>query len=373
MGLLRLLLALVVVTGHSSAICGWRLTGSFVAVQTFFIISGFYMSLVLNGKYRGPGSYRLFMGNRVLRLFPAYWVVLLVAVLGSWASYVLFGTKNIFHDYVVNPHGLGDSTFLFLVLSNLAVVGQDTVMFLGVTAQGFMELARDFRSSDPQLWTYLFVPQTWSISLELMFYLVAPFLLRKRLSLLLGLIAGSAVLRVWLHKGIGLNFDPWTYRFFPTELGLFLLGAVAYHLYLRVRERDFSEELYWAVALVFAFVLIMYQFIPGGMAKKAAFYALTVFSLPFLFGLTKDWHWDRRIGELSYPVYISHFLFLPSFDGRYWLWPESEFLESLQAAPYYGLVVVLCSLAFSWVLLRGVIDPIDRLRAARVRRLELSK
>ena len=44
----------------------------YVSVQVFYIISGFYMALILNTKYVGPGSYRVFIANRLLRIFPAY-------------------------------------------------------------------------------------------------------------------------------------------------------------------------------------------------------------------------------------------------------------------------------------------------------------
>jgi len=49
-----------------------------IAVQSFYVISGFYMALVLNEKY-GPGSYWLFVSNRLLRLWPAYFVVLVLS------------------------------------------------------------------------------------------------------------------------------------------------------------------------------------------------------------------------------------------------------------------------------------------------------
>ena len=51
MGIIRFLLALAVVAFHSQRILGLRLMGGNEAVEIFFIISGFYMSLILRGKY----------------------------------------------------------------------------------------------------------------------------------------------------------------------------------------------------------------------------------------------------------------------------------------------------------------------------------
>ena len=78
MGTLRFLLALTVAYGHLATPMGFP--GSDTAVQCFFVISGFYMSLVLNGKY-GPGTYWLFVSNRILRLWPSYLIVLLLSLI----------------------------------------------------------------------------------------------------------------------------------------------------------------------------------------------------------------------------------------------------------------------------------------------------
>jgi peptidoglycan/LPS O-acetylase OafA/YrhL len=37
------------------------------------------------------------------------------------------------------------------------------------------------------------------------------------------------------------------------------------------------------------------------------FYIAFAATLPFAFYLTKDWHWDHRIGDYSYPIYLFHF------------------------------------------------------------------
>jgi hypothetical protein len=66
MGTLRLLLALWVVAVHGEAVYGYKIEQAWVAVQCFFIISGFYMSLILNEKYTGPGSTRLFLSQRLV-------------------------------------------------------------------------------------------------------------------------------------------------------------------------------------------------------------------------------------------------------------------------------------------------------------------
>ena len=51
MGLLRLLLALCVFCGHSRGLGGLSWLAANIAVECFFVISGFYMQLILSSKY----------------------------------------------------------------------------------------------------------------------------------------------------------------------------------------------------------------------------------------------------------------------------------------------------------------------------------
>src|SRR5262245_48480055 len=85
MGMVRVALAMAVVLWHLP-LPSYKFLSGGLAVQAFFIISGFYMALVLNGKYKDVG---LFYSNRLLRLFPTYFVMValtIVAVYGFSAS-----------------------------------------------------------------------------------------------------------------------------------------------------------------------------------------------------------------------------------------------------------------------------------------------
>jgi peptidoglycan/LPS O-acetylase OafA/YrhL len=84
MGIIRVLLAIAVVVGHASSVVPNRapkMTGGTASVEMFYMISGFYMAMVLNRKYRGPGSTWVFYMNRLLRLYPTYLAVLLLTLI----------------------------------------------------------------------------------------------------------------------------------------------------------------------------------------------------------------------------------------------------------------------------------------------------
>lgn len=79
MGIIRFLLALSVVITHCGSLFGTSLVVGQIAVQSFYIISGFYMSLILNEKYIGVnGSYKLFITNRFYPIYISHMFVLMV-------------------------------------------------------------------------------------------------------------------------------------------------------------------------------------------------------------------------------------------------------------------------------------------------------
>jgi hypothetical protein len=69
--------------------------------------------------------------------------------------------------------------------------------------------------------------------------------------------------------------------------------------------------------------------------------------VPSLFALTKDWHADRFVRELAYPIYITHFLFA---------WPSTAYGE------YAGYVCAAVAIVVSVALYCGVQVPVDRAR-----------
>ena len=93
MGLLRTILALLVVGSHLHAF-----GGGFFAVKAFFIISGFYLALVIDTRYYAlPVS--SFYVSRFLRLLPLYWVVGLLTL----AAEFLLVPRGQFLDTLASP------------------------------------------------------------------------------------------------------------------------------------------------------------------------------------------------------------------------------------------------------------------------------
>jgi peptidoglycan/LPS O-acetylase OafA/YrhL len=195
MGTIRVLLA--VIFSHTGS---HVLVGGEAALQCFYLNSGFLISYILQNT-AACGNLRNFYLNRFLRIYPMYWAVALLTVM----FYLLTFTLGIDHK-LQTLLSLPFSAQLTLITTNIVLFGQDAIMFMGLRENG-LAFFLDYRASSPQLWTFLLVPQAWSLSVELTFYLCAPFILKNRTilyaSLALSLIARGAA----MVSGFGLA-DP---------------------------------------------------------------------------------------------------------------------------------------------------------------------
>lgn len=363
MGLIRLLLALSVVISHSNTIFGIELVGGPIAVQSFFIISGFYMALVLNEKYFDQGlsnkkSYKLFISNRFLKLFPSYWVVLLLTAIVSFAFMYASDGKEVgkLDHWVQYKDKLNIGSWVYLAFTNLFMFLQDMVLFLGLDPNsGSLYFTRNFENSNPVVVNFMLVPQTWSIGIELIFYLIAPLILRKGLKLILPLLLLSLLARAVMF-GNGFDFDPWTYRFFPLELLFFLMGAMAYHVYKKLKLGRYAFQLKGLAFLFLIGSIVMYPFIKLDY-KCIPFFIIFFLLLPYVFEFSKKSKIDRFIGDLSYPVYISH-LFILMLIIHF----------GISSFYHLGLYLALFSILFSVLLHFLVLYPIDRYRQKRLQK-----
>ncbi|HEY4371490.1 MAG TPA: acyltransferase [Burkholderiales bacterium] len=364
MGVLRLLLALLVVYAHCVYPFGRIGVSADNAVEIFYMISGFYMTLVLRDKYAVPGGegLRAFYINRALRLFPAYLLVAGVTLLLCLFGARLFGWAPQPAHYVAQWHAEGvldAPKLVWLGLTQISMLGLESFNFFNLTRHGDLTLITGTGPSMFQSWRLLLVPQAWSLSVELYFYMVAPFLVTRGLKWIITVALASFIVRVAVWQLAGLNEDPWSYRFFPSELMFFLLGAVACRIYALRRENE-AKAPPWYIALLlagFAAIAVVIGrigtgFHPGNLIAPLVT-AAAFLALPRLFAQTKSNRVDRALGELSYPVYVSHVLVI-------WIVGQGSFDVSgggfLLAA---ALVLVVATLVYQLVDL-----PIDRWRHA---------
>jgi len=375
MGLLRLLLAAAVVAEHSTPICGISFTGGHLAVRLFFIISGFYMALILTTKYTAdhPNRYWLFISNRFLRIYPCYYVVLILSLLFYAAAsvYLHHPADRLVLWQTAWQHGQYWGPF-FIGLSQLTVIGMDTVCcFMYNVAHGvhlpgpdtaaasvaWLPTAGADPSGSVPAWRFMFVPQSWSISIELLFYLVVPLLISWRTRNLL-LLAGLSLVSysascLFVYPALA---DLLGYFFFPFHLFLFILGMLA----CRHSDAFLARVSHpFKIAMVTGLFggLAASQFMPETFRNPVCI-ALVALSLPILFDWTKKSRFHKWVGDLSYPVYICHILVK-------WVLLGGMGVSKKGVSPP-GWLLLVGSIVLAALLLRLLDYPIDRWRQTRV-------
>lgn len=315
------------------------------------------MALILNEKYNRPHDYGIFIWQRFLRIYPTYAIILVIIMvteavirngspLNCWDGWIKYG-----------PH-LSLFSAGFLALINIIILGQDWTLFLALNPDtGNLYGTTQFQHESFPTYVFLFCRPSWSLGLELLFYLMAPFLVRRSVKLQLSVIAASLGLRLVLAAFFHLGGDPWSYRFFPTQLGIFMAGSVGYQAYRCYGPQlaAFMKGKSW-LAWIYWLSIFVYSRIPGDEDIRAnCFLALTAIMVPVLFVAYQKNAIDRAIGELSYPLYLLHFLVLYLFAPIY-------------HNPFYSVACITFALLAAYLFYHFIEGPLENYRASLFRR-----
>ena len=268
-----------------------------LAVTFFFVLSGFLItSLLLNEKkIQGVIRTKRFLSNRILRIWPLYYVVL---VLGYAVSIFLLGDTPI--DPLKNGFILNA-----LLLPNVAFVS-------GLLPEILIQL--------------------WSVGTEEQFYLVWPFLL-NRMNRKMMVRVFMAIVVFWLvARGIfrllGEDYDWWNMLLFRTRMDCMAIGGVAALVLLdREGEGQWKERYRWVFEPItgwiagIAFVGLLYV----SYRFKTSLYQLyaVLSAILILRVIVRPVAWlERRIprylGKVSYGIYLlQHFVLF--FLFRVWI------------------------------------------------------
>jgi peptidoglycan/LPS O-acetylase OafA/YrhL len=303
------------------------ISGGFVGVDVFFVISGFLISSLIARELADKQfSLLTFYARRARRIFPALLVVLVVCLAAGWQLMLP-------SDY----RALGlDAAWSAAFLANIRLYFQ----------AGYFDAASEMK---PLL-------HLWSLSIEEQFYIFWPLLLmltaRRRwmwqgaLVVLVGSFACNIVVaavdrtaafylpatRVWeLAAGAMLALSPFparalAYRNVSAWLGLILLAAAVLLI-----DPDKTFPGWWALMPVLATALLIF----GGPAANINRHVL---SCRVLVGL----------GLISYPLYL-------------WHWPMLVFARIVRfgAEPTVIMKLVLIGIAFvlAWLTYRWIELP----------------
>jgi peptidoglycan/LPS O-acetylase OafA/YrhL len=349
LGFFRLLLACAVALAHGGIDRQFEfpylsLVSNVHAVRMFFVVSGFYMALVLDTTYSNlPMSH--FYTNRLLRLLPTYWIAALLFLAISF-----FGFSNSLPQNVAwwapSAHYFDGHpvAFVYLVVTNICLIGQDLAAFISLN-HGAM--GHDF----------LIVPQAWSLGMELWFYMAAPFIVMLRSRSLLILILIGVALRLEIELS-HLPSWPWNQRFLLTEYVYFLMGILSYRAMKADESTWTTSRAIGIVVLLFSpFIVFYVGWYDYGRELDAAnsvfIGMIAALVVPVLFNSTKYSKIDRLLGEFSYPIYLTHL-------GIIMLYPQ------IKERP---LLLLFAAFIASAIIVIFVERPIDRWRHLRTKRI----
>lgn len=367
MGLLRLYLALCVVAQHATPVLPWTMHDGAQAVQIFYIISGFYMSLVLSSA-RYANVLR-FYESRFLRIFPLSWIVLIGVGGISLCAGIVSGHWLALAAYASGPlKANGTLGVVLAAVSNVTLFGQDWVMFLSQPHGSQLTVTRNFWLDAHPLFLYLLIPQAWSVGVELCFYALVPFINRLRTASLAALCSALLLARLSAYAFMDLGHDPWTYRFFPFELFTFLLGMLAFRLYSANRHHLMQAQAARSTIAAFGIISILAVGAFYGAARfiehlsqlvnpafaTLATYPVWAVGIAGLFALTRNNRYDRTLGELSFPIYLVHYFIVELV--------RPVIGATRVAGLLLGPVSAVLSIVAAIVLLKLCIEPIDRAR-----------
>ena len=290
---IRGLAILLVIFIHVSLICELNGLGGLIlsfgayGVQLFFLVSGYTIFQSLQSTHGITAKdLRSFFIKRFLRIFPLYWVGILgYSIVYGMGSHWLLDGPELWH---FPTH--------FFLLNSLIPGGTSSV-----------------------------VPGGWSISVEVIFYLLSPLLILFSRSLFnsaflfLTLAIVGPLLTGLFSEYIDLGLQDegsqarFWYRFFLNHVPIFCLGFVLYHLLNNVIfvSALISKAGALAASLVFVFALFQayYLFLPIPRHISMALLFSTMWLVVFIF---KDfWQFNngflRFWGRVSYSAYLAHF------------------------------------------------------------------
>jgi peptidoglycan/LPS O-acetylase OafA/YrhL len=268
------------------------------AVSLFFVLSGYLISGILWDSIGTPNWWRRFYWRRFLRIFPLYYLAVLIAIGHTIGAH---GLRSIFPG--VLPY--------FVYLQNVPTVYPTLTKF------------PDVRS----------LSHFWSLAVEEQFYLIWPFLLawlypkadRARNVCLLVWLSSLAFRAAVFATGVR---HGWAIAFLAGRAGELSLGA---YLSLVIRDAMLKERLFRCARWIFGVSLLaMIAVIVGaggagvesvamatvGIAVNAVLFAsLIALSLqPGLVASVFETGWLRWLGRVSYGVYVYHILLGHAFD-----------------------------------------------------------
>lgn len=316
LGVIRLVLASAVIFSHAFYLGGWghdpfvalvrgQESIGGMAVLGFFAISGYLITK------SGAGADALqFIWRRALRIFPAYWTVLIVAAFGVGPLVWLSMGKSISSYLSFTPGGPYD----YIVRNiDLTIRQYGVYDIFGATTPYGATAGPVFNGS---LWTLSY---EWGAYLIVFAFVIFGAL--KRARILVPIVTAFYFIVEVAHQIVplsGAQIFPYFGDHYRVSLPLIFLYGACLAIYSRKVVLD------WRLALMAALVVVgTLRF--GGLSVLG-YPALAYFVMWLAAALPSRLHWIGAKNDYSYGMYVYGFLvqqvtaYLGWYHWGYWLW-----------------------------------------------------
>lgn len=331
-GIIRFFLALSVVAFHLTALIPHL---GVAAVNAFYLLSGFLMTLVLHEIY--GFSFTRFMLNRALRLFPAY---IAIATVGLFLSISLSGYNQF--------HPSWEMGFTFESMIGNAFVFpwaflSDQIVFVDITGLFFL---------NSQILHYRIVPSTWSVGVEIICYALLWAFTARNIKIAL---ASFALAAAWHGYVIIAGLDV-RLLYYPVIAAMlpFAMGAAAYHLvvFFQIKTLNNAGRYLVVIGTLILQFLIWYMSIKTVVYIGSTYYylnMLVVFVSVIVINRSRfeglALKIDKWAGDVAYPMFLFHYIC--AFAGWHMIgangpirgWPV--FYAGTALTIYSSIIVVL--------------------------------
>lgn len=280
MGYFRFILSVLVCANHLWIIGG---VGRY-AVFSFYILSGYLMTTIICDRYGSSlDGVKKYAINRFLRIYPTYLIVMTFTVL----AIAIIGVNN---TQAIDP--------------NLSIPSTMKSWFMNTTLIGL-----DFSVKERT------IPPSWTLFVELFFYAVIPLAVRL----------GAKFILLWLFLSIAYHAY---FLFFPSDAGLdwnsrygdIFAGSLGFSLgcaakFLLSNSLKFKGALTIAILGMFVCYSATTYFMIAGYSQTEwryistlGFYLSMIFTVIFIANAISinQSRTDKFLGDLSYPLYLSH-------------------------------------------------------------------
>jgi peptidoglycan/LPS O-acetylase OafA/YrhL len=273
-----------------------------MGVQLFFMVSAFTLFLSYNGRKNLENNTKLnFFIRRFFRIAPLYYVAIL---------------------YYLYQNGMGARP----TLGDINYVSQGNILSNFFFVHGL----------NPQ-WINSIVPGGWSISVEMFFYCLMPFLAKKitntnrallffTITLLIKILSDFVITNIH-HSNDSGYWSNFIFYYFPTQFPIFAIGIL---LYFIITQKEILATINVKYVFIAGLILLIHQMLE----HNSAHIAFSIVYIIFIVALANSSNkfivnkFFVYLGKLSFSLYLFH------FAAIYWMgkWGLVDIISSARVS-----------------------------------------